>query len=145
MSKAHIWAVSGALVFGIAVGAHSGSVPETRFIHGPTVYKTHTVTEEVTVPKPLPESCTESVRLVGEVLKHFGPVDKQSESVGNIGLALQELGRAIGEGDVQATNNAIEVVTTEKDKMDLSFNASLESQQQLNSVYDQCLKDMQDS
>ena len=126
------------LVFGVAVGVHSGPVPETRFIKGPTVYRTHVVTETETVHAPMPESCVKAVDLVGKVLF---PSNVVSTSVGKISLALQEFGRAAGGNEVNASNDAVTVMRAEKDKLDLALIHSLDKKEQFDTWYDQCQQD----
>ena len=129
------------LVFGIAVGVHSGPVPETRFIKGPTVYRTHVVTETETVHAPMPDSCVKAVELSKDMLAQFGPVAGQTKTMGKISLALQEFGRAVGNHEVQAANDAIEVIRAEKNKYDLAVLDALETQEEFDSWYKQCQQD----
>lgn len=143
MARAHLLAVSGALIFGIAVGVHSGPVPETRFIKGPTVYKTQTETKEVTVKTPLPDSCIKAIGLVKEVTN---PFTNQADSLGKISLALQAFGTASESGSgVKASNDALEVIRKQKDRLDTAWVASLQAEDQLDSWYEQCQSDMKGS
>ena len=130
------------LVFGIAVGVHSGPVPETRYIKGPTIYKTHVVTETETVHASMPDSCIKAVDLVGKVLF---PSNVVSTSVGKISLALQEFGRASAHGELQASNDAVTVMRAEKDKLDLALIHSLEKKDQFDTWYEQCQSDTKGS
>jgi hypothetical protein len=136
--KALVWAFSGTLVFGIAVGVHSGPVPETRFIKGPTIYRTHTVTEEVTVTKPLPDSCIKAIGLMQDVVD---PLYHQDTLASKSILALTEFGRSFENNEINASNDAIESLRVYKDQLATNNMHSAQSRSELDSWYDQCQKD----
>lgn len=126
------------LVFGIAVGVHSGPVPETRFIKGPTVYKTHTVTETETVTTPLPESCSKAIAFVPKVTN---PLYQQDTLASQSILALTEFGRSFENNEINAANHAIESLRVYKDKLSTNNVLSAQSRDELDSWYKQCQED----
>ena len=104
---------SAVLVFGLVAASYGfgyaqASRPEK--VEVPVIkteIRTETETIEVVKTEPLPKSCNDLPIYAGRVVEADGVLD---EAVGNIQLALVELGRAAFTGDVPKINEVTEVI-----------------------------------
>ena len=144
-AKTQSLALGGTLIFGIIVGVHSGQVPDTRFIKGPTIYKTHVVTETKEIKTPLPDSCFRAMHQSKTILRILGPEDRVSRSVGKINLAVQDLGGNSAYDRVSSANRAIVVIRAEEDRLGTASTNALEERSRLKTTLFLCRQDLKGS
>lgn len=85
-------------------GEHVETKTEVKIVKVPVV-KTHIETKEVTLPYP--ESCTEALEASSRITANDGV---QTAAVGEILLALQDMGTAAAFNDVEKVNELTSIV-----------------------------------
>ena len=128
------WTVLGTLMFGLMLGSCIGGGTEVKVVHVPEV-KTRVVEKQVHTTTPLPESCRDSITQVHAVLEQSGA---ETESAGQILLALQDMGGASWSQDISRINHTTAAIRSQKDRLDSAVIRSQTARQQLQEVLAQC-------
>lgn len=126
----------GTVVFGYGLGSCNQPVPETRTITV-TKYKTHVETR--TVPAPLPDSCSQAIKLINSSTEHDGEI---TAAAGHILDALQDSERDLVMHDIESLNKSIQKVMDNKDLLDGAVTSNAQIKQKLALKIDQCNNDL---
>jgi hypothetical protein len=131
--------VIGLAVMGLTYGCGYAQA-NTEYIEVPVVKKEYVYqTKEVEVVKtePLPSACSELPALAAKVTEGDNILDG---AVGEIQLALQELGRAAFEQDINQINEVTEVIREQKGIIDETVIVRAQSTINLDKASAQCEK-----